>query len=144
MSAGATAWISFKHRRVELKLHSELKHSVREERAVSHTGSLAADAVFRGFPNHAGKVPAKEPDLTSRVLVLQTEEETRDRQAQEEADRQRAADKAQADAARRQRDAAHGDAIAAFQTLLAEVVRDPGARWQVWCAPMQRNAQLPD
>ena len=63
--------------------------------------------------------------------VLQGEEEVREKQAQEEAGRQKAADKAQADATRRQKDAAHNDAVAAFQTLLAETVKDPTARWQV-------------
>ena len=62
---------------------------------------------------------------------LQVEEEVREKQAQEEAERQMAADKAQADATRRQKDAAHNDAVAAFQTLLAETVKDPTARWQV-------------
>ena len=66
---------------------------------------------------------------------VQGEEEVRERQAQEEADRQKAADKAQADASRRQKDAAHNDAVAAFQTLLAETVKDPSARWQVISLP---------
>ena len=49
----------------------------------------------------------------------------------EESDRVAGARRAEADATRRQREAAHNDAVAAFHTLLAETVKDPAARWQV-------------
>lgn len=64
--------------------------------------------------------------------AAQAGEEVKRRQEQETLDREAAGKKAEADAKRRQREAAHNDAVAAFQTLLAETVKDPSARWQVY------------
>lgn len=50
------------------------------------------------------------------------------------AEREAGARKAEADASRRQQEAAHNDAVAGFQTLLAETVKDPTSRWQVSAA----------
>ena len=63
--------------------------------------------------------------------AVQEGEEVKRRQEQETLDREAAGKKAEADAKRRQREAAHNDAVAAFQTLLAETVKDSSARWQV-------------
>ena len=62
---------------------------------------------------------------------VQEGEEVVRKQEQETLDRDAAAKKAEADAKGRQREAAHHDAVAAFQTLLAETVKDSSARWQV-------------
>ena len=59
--------------------------------------------------------------------------QTAERQARDERraehERQRVLDTAKEEAARRQREAAHTEAVAGYQTLLAEVVKDPHLRW---------------
>ena len=74
-----------------------------------------------------------EPRVCKKGLLhgVQEGEEAVRKQEQDTADRDTAAKKAEADAKRRQREAAHNDAVAAFQTLLAETVKDSSARWQV-------------
>ena len=77
-------------------------------------------------------IAAEPRACKKRVLSgVQEGEEVVRKQEQETLDRDTAAKKAEADAKRRQREAAHNDAVAAFQTLLAETVKDSSARWQV-------------
>ena len=75
----------------------------------------------------------REPRACKKGIVngVQEGEEVVRKQEQETLDRDTAAKKAEADAKRRQREAAHNDAVAAFQTLLAETVKESSARWQV-------------
>lgn len=70
-------------------------------------------------------------------------EEVVRKQEQETLDRDAAAKKAEADAKRRQREAAHNDAVAAFQTLLAETVKDSSAKWQVGTSPAHVTGSSP-
>lgn len=72
--------------------------------------------------------------------VLQAKEEARKKDEAASKDREAALLRAQDDAKRRQEEAAHNDAVSAFQTLLAELVKDPYAQWKV---DHQHNMQLP-
>lgn len=56
------------------------------------------------------------------------------------AEREAGARRAEAEATKRQREAAHNDAVAGFQTLLAETVKDPNAKWQVSSAQTPNSA----
>ena len=85
-----------------------------------------------------------EPRVCKKGLLhgVQEGEEVVKKQEQETADRDTAAKKAEADAKRRQQEAAHNDAVAAFQTLLAETVKDSSARWQVSTSSAYRLQSL--
>ena len=72
---------------------------------------------------------------------MQAKEEARKKDEAASKDREAALLRAQDDAKRRQEEAAHNDAVSAFQTLLAELVKDPYAQWKV--AHHQHNMQLP-
>lgn len=65
---------------------------------------------------------------------MQVQEEAKIRGEAAAQEREAAAVRAQEDAKRRQKEAAHNDAVSAFQTLLAELVKDPYAQWKVGCA----------
>ena len=62
---------------------------------------------------------------------LQAKEEAKKKDEAASKDREAALLKAQDDAKRRQEEAAHNDAVSGFQTLLAELVKDPYAQWKV-------------
>lgn len=63
--------------------------------------------------------------------VVQAKEEAKKKDEAASKDREAALLRAQEDAKRRQEEAAHNDAVSAFQTLLAELVKDPYAQWKV-------------
>ena len=67
----------------------------------------------------------------SHTVAVQDADEAKAQEAALAAEREAGARRAEAEASKRQQEAAHNDAVAAFQTLLAETVKDPGARWQV-------------
>lgn len=46
------------------------------------------------------------------------------------------------EADRRKHRAAHSDAVAAFQTLLGEVVKDPDVMWRDWKGKLERDPQV--
>lgn len=62
---------------------------------------------------------------------MQAQEEAKSRDEAAAEDRKAAAARAQDESERRQKEAAHNDAVLAFQTLLAELVKDPYAQWKV-------------
>ena len=72
---------------------------------------------------------------------MQAKEEARKKEETASKDRENALLRAQDDAKRRQEEAAHNDAVSAFQTLLAELVKDPYAQWKV--DQHQHNMHLP-
>lgn len=63
------------------------------------------------------------------LAALQKSERAAREEQRAAEDRRRALSAAQQEATRRQREAAHTDAAAGYQTLLAEVVKDPNLRW---------------
>ena len=73
-----------------------------------------------------GSLPAQPP--SAEPALQKSERAAREEQRAAE-DRRRALSAAQQEATRRQREAAHTDAVAGYQTLLAEVVKDPNLRW---------------
>ena len=73
---------------------------------------------------------------------VQAEEDTKGRDEAAVKEREAAAAKAQEDAKRRQQEAAHNDAVLGFQTLLAELVKDPYAQWKVRCTHTHPQTKL--
>lgn len=72
---------------------------------------------------------------------MQAQEEAKKKAEMAGKDREAALLRAQDDAKRRQEEAAHNDAVSAFQTLLAELIKDPYAQWKV--SQYQHNLSLP-
>ena len=69
--------------------------------------------------------------MFTHVLLLCRKLTRQKQEAALAAEREAGARRAEAEASKRQQEAAHNDAVAAFQTLLAETVKEPSARWQV-------------
>ena len=76
-------------------------------------------------------VALQQHTYVTDAIAAQEADETKAKEAAAVAEREAGARRAEAEATKRQREAAHNDAVAAFQTLLAETVKDPSARWQV-------------
>lgn len=81
------------------------------------------------FPFRIGK----QQQMTALQIIsgLQEVDEVKAKEAAVAAEREAGARRAEAEATKRQREAAHNDAVAGFQTLLAETVKDPNSKWQV-------------
>lgn len=77
---------------------------------------------------------------------MQKEEEARERQRKEREQKAAAAKarlRREADEAeKRRKKAAHADAVAAYTTLLREMIKEPDARWSEWRSKLQRDPQV--
>ncbi|KAK9829764.1 hypothetical protein WJX72_007763 [[Myrmecia] bisecta] len=101
---------------------------------------VGSDARYRGLPREE-----REPAFRAYVAELQAAAEAarKERKEAEERDREarkRSAREAEAAEARRKQ-AAHADAVAAYQTLLMEVVKDAAANWRDWKPRLERDPQ---
>lgn len=89
---------------------------------------LRFPAYFDGAPASPTLLPVSTPFTPLCCSEHHKAQQQRQRQAAAEA---RLAEQ-EAESAARQRKAARGDAVSAYKTLLAEVVRDAGASFQAW------------
>lgn len=85
------------------------------------------------FDHH---LPCRHQEQEAKLAAAAAEEQAR----VEEAER-RLAEQGE-EATRRRRRAAHADAVAGFNTLLAEMVRDPEAVWEECRDRLKKDAQV--
>ena len=77
--------------------------------------------------------------MQKEELVKQKEKAEREKSEQSKKERLR---REAEDAGKRQKKAAHADALANYLTLLSETVKDPEARWSEWRSKLQRDPQV--
>ncbi|KAL0027442.1 hypothetical protein WJX77_001554 [Trebouxia sp. C0004] len=119
--------------------YSKVREDMRSDERYRAMSSSHREAAFKLYQADLKAMLLGRRDAST--LNFKEGEEVVRKQEQETLDRDAAAKKAEADAKRRQREAAHNDAVAAFQTLLAETVKDSSARWQDWKTKLGKDPQ---